>query len=59
MRLSELGIINLDSSKRWHTVPKDGYSSIIDASRSLIIMVKNNSEQEIKVEYNAFFDFSR
>lgn len=54
MRLSELGIINLDSSKRWHTVPKDGYSSIIDASRSLI-MVKNNSEQEIKVEYNAFF----
>lgn len=55
MRLSELGIINLDSSKRWHTVPKGGYSSIIDAPRGLIIIVKNNSEQEIKVEYNAFF----
>lgn len=55
LRLSELGVINLDLSKSWHTVPKGGYNSIIDTSRSLIIMMKNNSEQEIKVEYNAFF----
>lgn len=55
LRLRELGLINLDSSKRWHTVPSGGYNSIMDISRALIIVLKNDSEQEISVEYNIYY----
>ena len=52
LRLRELGIINLDSSRRSHTVPVGGNNSIVDISRGFILMFSNESEQECKVEYS-------
>ncbi len=55
LRLRELEIINLDSSRRWHTVPVGGNNSIVDISRGFILMFSNESEQECKVEYSTYY----
>ena len=55
LRLRELGILNLDSSRRWHTVPVGGYNTIVDIPRRYVLMFKNDSEKECKVEYSTYY----
>ena len=55
IKLSEMGLLSLNYSRRWYAVPPNGMSEIQDVERGHIILLENKSEKEINVEYNCYF----
>lgn len=55
IKLSEMGLLSLNSSRRWYTVPAQGENSIPNTERRRIIILKNKTEQDINVEYKCYY----
>ncbi len=55
IKLSEMGLLSLNSSRRWYTVPAQGENSITNMERQRTIILKNKTEQDVDVEYNCYY----
>ena len=50
-----MGLLSLNSSRRWYTVPAQGENSIPNMERRRTIILKNKTEQDVDVEYNCYY----
>lgn len=55
IKLSEMGLLSLNHSRRWYAVPSKGFNAIQDAERGILVLLENKSEEEVEVEYNCYF----
>ena len=55
IKLAEMGLLNLNSSRRWYEVTSQAMNSIPDMERLLTIILKNKTEQPVTVEYNCYY----
>lgn len=54
LKLQEFGLINLDDTTRVLDILPGGKNDIIDSTRQFVIILENNSEQRIQVEYDLY-----
>ena len=55
IKLSEMGLLSLNHSRRWYTVSSKDGNIIQDVERGIIIILRNESEKEVNVEYDCYF----
>jgi len=54
LKLREFGLLNLDASKRWFSLPVGGYNSIILGNEEFVLMMINSTQEEKKVEFSGY-----
>lgn len=54
LKLREFGLLNLDASKRWFSLPPKGHNSMVLGKDDFILMMYNPTEEEKRVEFSGY-----
>ena len=55
IKLSEMGLLNLNNSKRWYVIEPNKENSIPDFDRRLAIVLRSKIQEEVNIEYHCYF----